>query len=120
MKRLINLWLVFTIFWVSARFFILIAFSDSNFCVTGQHNKVAWETIKDDLDGYCYIALKCTRCGKLIDEEKYHSGLKFELNSNYKAEKLILREYSKPKSGLNVKEFYEHCEKGLVIDIDKK
>lgn len=45
--------------------------------------------------------------------------IKFELNSNYKAEKLILREYSKPKSGLNVKEFYEHCEKGLVIDIDK-
>ena len=40
-----------------------------------------------------------------------------ELNNNYNENNLILREYTKPKFGVSVIEFYKHCESGKIINI---
>lgn len=41
-----------------------------------------------------------------------------ELHNSYNKNNLVLREYMKPKYGLSVQEFYEHCEMLQPIDID--
>lgn len=43
--------------------------------------------------------------------------IKNELNNNYNSLNLCIYEYSKPKYGINVLEFYKHCEKGKNIII---
>ncbi|MDD3048814.1 MAG: hypothetical protein PHQ89_02335 [Bacilli bacterium] len=41
-----------------------------------------------------------------------------DLNNKYEERNLLIREYTKPKYGLNVQEFYKHCEKNMPIDIN--
>lgn len=41
-----------------------------------------------------------------------------DLEGNIDREQLILREYTKPSAKMSVKEFYEHCEKGTIIEYD--
>ncbi len=43
--------------------------------------------------------------------------IKYELNNNYNKYNLLLREYSKPKYGISVIEFYKHCEENEIINI---
>lgn len=39
-----------------------------------------------------------------------------ELNNQYDEMNLVLREYERPEPGLNVQEFYKHCEQGKIIN----
>jgi len=41
-----------------------------------------------------------------------------ELNNCYQKEQLMLYEYTKPKYGISVIDFFKHCEKGEKIDIN--
>ncbi|MEG2457774.1 MAG: ASCH domain-containing protein [Bacilli bacterium] len=49
-------------------------------------------------------------------QQKY---IKNELNNNCIKENLVIREYKKPKDHISVLEFYKHCERGKLINIDK-
>jgi hypothetical protein len=51
---------------------------------------------------------------QLLDEVKNKFILE-ELNGEYNENNLIIREYSKPKYGINVKNSYNHCEKNKII-----
>lgn len=42
-----------------------------------------------------------------------------ELNNNFDEKNLVLREYTKPKFGISVSEFYKHCETGKIIYINE-
>lgn len=46
--------------------------------------------------------------------------IKYELNNNYDYDNLIIYNYNKPKSHINVQEFYKHCESGKIIYLDVK
>ena len=40
-----------------------------------------------------------------------------ELNNNYNSTNLVIYEYTKPKYGIGVKDFYKHCETGKQIKV---
>ncbi|MDD3341000.1 MAG: hypothetical protein PHN72_02205 [Bacilli bacterium] len=44
--------------------------------------------------------------------------IKTELNNNYNKNNLMFYEYSKPKYGMSVIDFYKHCEKSNSLHID--
>lgn len=44
--------------------------------------------------------------------------IKYELNSNYKKENLVLYEYKRPKYHISVQEFYKHCESGSIVNLE--
>lgn len=52
----------------------------------------------------------------LLDVRK--KFISYELNNQYEKSNLVLREYKKPKYHISVQEFYKHCEKGKVIDLN--
>ena len=43
----------------------------------------------------------------------------YELNDEYNEDNLVIYEYEKPKYNISVKDFYNHCENGTKIDLDK-
>ena len=59
---------------------------------------------------------KYNSLNKLL-KDVYQKFIISELNNNYEKDNLILREYQTPKYGLNIEEFYHHCEEGLQIII---
>ncbi len=42
-----------------------------------------------------------------------------ELNNNYNSNDLVIYEYTKPKYGIGVLEFYKHCETGNQVRIEE-
>jgi hypothetical protein len=91
---------------------------DNNKCPTHtflmyeKNNKVYW--FEHSWSKYKGIH-KYNSMNELIKDVK-HKFISTELNSSYDEMNLVIYEYTKPKYGISVSEFYKHCETGKQVD----
>ena len=50
----------------------------------------------------------------------FYIFINMELDNLYNSNNFIIYEYDKPKYGINVSEFYKHCENGKSIKLNKE
>lgn len=76
-----------------------------------KNNKVYW--FEHSWSKYKGIH-KYNSMNELIKDVK-HKFISTELNSSYDEMNLVIYEYTKPKYGIGVSEFYKHCETGKQV-----
>lgn len=97
-----------------------LVYYDENKCPTHtfltfkKKNKYCW--FEHSWEKYKGIHEYDTLKELLIDVKSKFIGT--ELHGDYVSDNLVIREYSKPKSHISVKEFYQHCEKENVVLLD--
>ena len=91
----------------------LVKSSDTIYIMMDSNKKITY--LSDNVEEILGIRKENRSDEQIVFEVLNIPIIKSELKNNYIEEKIIIREYLKPKSGLNLSEFFNHCENGKII-----